>query len=215
MNIENRSHVETAGKREPEEKRKLRILAGAEKLFLHRGFSGASMRDIAKNAEVSLGNLYNHFANKEEIFDSLIEMHSPATEIEKLMRFVEEDRFPVNMIEFAASLKNIVDNNMVFIRLVDIDGVEFGGKKTLRIITESVARVGGPLSELFEKHIEMGYVRPMDTKIGLPFFVLMLAAIFVVGNRFGIFEDLRLLGKDENYVLRQITDILMLGMLPR
>jgi AcrR family transcriptional regulator len=44
-----------------------RILSAAVYLFLEQGFSRTSVREIAKKANTSIGNLYHHFPNKHEI----------------------------------------------------------------------------------------------------------------------------------------------------
>ena len=44
------------------------ILHAARREFLTNGFKNASMRNISKNAEVTLSNIYNYFRNKDEIF---------------------------------------------------------------------------------------------------------------------------------------------------
>lgn len=48
-------------------------------LFLNQGFHSSNLRDIAKKAHVTTGAMYNHFKNKEDLFDALIE--SSASEL--------------------------------------------------------------------------------------------------------------------------------------
>lgn len=48
------------------------ILDGARKVFLDRGFDGASMMDIAKAAGVSKGTLYVYFKDKDDLFDGMV-----------------------------------------------------------------------------------------------------------------------------------------------
>ena len=50
-----------------------RIVKAAKKEFLKYGFTDASLRRIAKEAEIGVSGLYKHFASKEEMFDSLVE----------------------------------------------------------------------------------------------------------------------------------------------
>jgi AcrR family transcriptional regulator len=57
------------------EQTRLRILASAKKDFLENGFSGASLRTIAKNAGVTTGALYGYFSDKDALFDALVGEH--------------------------------------------------------------------------------------------------------------------------------------------
>ena len=44
--------------------------------FVERGFHATAMREIAQQAGLSLGGIYNHFDSKDQIFDKvLIEKH--------------------------------------------------------------------------------------------------------------------------------------------
>src|SRR3954449_8189961 len=49
------------------------ILDGARKLFLDLGFDGASMGEIARAAGVSKGTLYVYFADKNRLFEAIME----------------------------------------------------------------------------------------------------------------------------------------------
>jgi len=54
-----------------ESAKRRQILEGARKVFLARGFDGASMGEIAKAAGVSKGTLYVYFDSKESLFAAL------------------------------------------------------------------------------------------------------------------------------------------------
>ena len=43
------------------------IIAAAKQEFLEKGYKGASMREIAKKAHMTVGNLYRYYKNKEDI----------------------------------------------------------------------------------------------------------------------------------------------------
>lgn len=60
----------------PKEKdTKQRILEVANRLFAERGFSGTSIREIAKEAEVNLSAVNYHFTNKETLYSNVFEMN--------------------------------------------------------------------------------------------------------------------------------------------
>src|SRR5271169_1633578 len=49
------------------------IIDGARKVFLDLGFDGASMGEIARSAGVSKGTLYVYFADKNRLFEAIVE----------------------------------------------------------------------------------------------------------------------------------------------
>lgn len=49
------------------------VLEAAEAIFAAQGFQGAGMEDIARQAELSVGSLYNVFPGKEALFAAVIE----------------------------------------------------------------------------------------------------------------------------------------------
>ncbi|KLU66364.1 HTH-type transcriptional repressor Bm3R1 [Desulfosporosinus acididurans] len=50
-----------------------RIIMEAMKEFQDRGFLHGSMRTIANNAGVAIGNVYRYFKNKEDLFNEIVE----------------------------------------------------------------------------------------------------------------------------------------------
>jgi AcrR family transcriptional regulator len=51
---------------------KQNIIRSALAQFRENGYCGASMRDIAANADIVTGNIYRYFKNKEELLDSTV-----------------------------------------------------------------------------------------------------------------------------------------------
>jgi len=49
------------------------IVAGARKVFMDLGFDGASMGEISRAAGVSKGTLYVYFADKNRLFEAIVE----------------------------------------------------------------------------------------------------------------------------------------------
>jgi AcrR family transcriptional regulator len=57
--------------------RKNAILLAANHHFAHHGFRGASLRDIARDAGVSLTLLNHHFGSKFQLLSAVIDAHRP------------------------------------------------------------------------------------------------------------------------------------------
>ncbi len=58
-------------KEREKERRRQQILVAAKRVFSAKGFSKATMEDIAREAELSPGTLYLYFINKDELYASL------------------------------------------------------------------------------------------------------------------------------------------------
>lgn len=59
------------------------ILSAAKKLFYEKGYNNASIRGIAKNSGITVGNVYRYFENKESVLEGVV---SPV--YEKIMDYI-------------------------------------------------------------------------------------------------------------------------------
>ena len=60
---------------EEKEKKQQKIMEKGEELFLKKGAEGFGMRELAKEAEMTVGNLYNYFQSKRELWFAIINKH--------------------------------------------------------------------------------------------------------------------------------------------
>src|SRR5438477_476751 len=58
---------------EEDSSKRRQVLDGARKVFMDLGFDGASMNEIARSAGVSKGTLYVYFADKNRLFEAIVE----------------------------------------------------------------------------------------------------------------------------------------------
>jgi AcrR family transcriptional regulator len=58
-------------KQRERERRRQQIIVAAKRVFSEKGYSKATMEDIAREAELSPGTLYLYFKNKDELYASL------------------------------------------------------------------------------------------------------------------------------------------------
>jgi AcrR family transcriptional regulator len=71
MVAHHRTTVDLAADEDSSKRRQ--ILDGARKVFMDLGFDGASMGEIARSAGVSKGTLYVYFADKNRLFEAIVE----------------------------------------------------------------------------------------------------------------------------------------------
>lgn len=111
-------------------RRKRRVEDAALVLFRERGFHGVGIRDIAREAGVSLGNLYNYYAQKEDIFESILtrlyaEFGAPDS---ILAKYLGHSRFPDDIEEFGLAIGRMVEEHADYLTLVYVDIAEFDGR---------------------------------------------------------------------------------------
>ena len=66
------------GTRLPRAARRAQILEAAQDVFVHKGYHGSGMEDIAERAGVSKPVLYQHFPGKLELYLALVDKHTEA-----------------------------------------------------------------------------------------------------------------------------------------
>ncbi len=96
------------------------------------------MRQIANEAGIAVGGIYNHFPGKEAIFVALLERHQPYSDIVTGLDAVSGEN-ATDMVEEAARV--VFDELMedpVFIRLALIDLQEFDGDTLFRVATQMI-----------------------------------------------------------------------------
>jgi AcrR family transcriptional regulator len=102
----------------------------ALKLFCAQGFHGTSMRQIAQRSRVSLGNIYNYYRTKDELFTSIVNHYAVVMnrERQKLLDSVK-DPFDARQVEaMARMIRDLVYRHGDFWLLMYVDVTEFGNR---------------------------------------------------------------------------------------
>lgn len=112
-----------------------RILQAASDLFTTQGFHGTSTREIAAKAGVSLGNIYNYFGNKEELFVSLLESREEEyfRPDQPLIKALSSTAFPDNIEQLGFASRETVEKFSAYILLIYVDVVEFKAKHVVKL----------------------------------------------------------------------------------
>ena len=106
------------------------ILAGARRVFMDLGFDGASMNEIARAAGVSKGTLYVYFADKNRLFEAIVEQES-----------LEQGKLAFNFDPARDATTTLLDFGQAYIQLLCRPG---GGSatRTVMAIAERMPEVG-------------------------------------------------------------------------
>jgi AcrR family transcriptional regulator len=189
------------------------ILEAALELFSSRGFRSTSVRDIATHAELSTGNVYHHFPDKETIFRTLLDQYWTAIENPDFPfnRALAMGTFPENLEEIGHAARESVAEYRRYVALIYVDVVEFEGSHIRKFYADMAQRFADFMAErpdpaIFSSHLRPG-IRPLSAVMLASRFFLNYFAVeilFGVPNHFG---------KDTESVIHEISDILRHGML--
>lgn len=129
---------------------RLAIEDAAIELFMEQGYHATSMRQIAEQAELALGGIYNHFKSKEEIFEAIIVDKHPYKKILPLILEVEGE----TMDDFLGHAARVVIKELTsqpyYIKLMMIEIAEFNGAHGAILIKE----IAPKLLPVFERIIK-------------------------------------------------------------
>jgi AcrR family transcriptional regulator len=112
-----------AGKRG--DKTQADIIRAAHNLFLSNGYHGTSMRQIAAEAGIALGTIYNHFASKEDIFFSVLVEWHPFHDVMPAMQAAQGETVEAFVRDAADRMVASTQNRIDYLNLIFIELVEF------------------------------------------------------------------------------------------
>ena len=110
------------------ERTRLAIEEAAYELFLEQGYSATSMRQIAEQADLALGGIYNHFSGKEEVFEAIIKERHPYKQILPVILAAPGESLTEFVRNAAHELVDELGRRPDFIRLMFIEIVEFSSR---------------------------------------------------------------------------------------
>lgn len=109
------------------------IIRSAHQLFMLRGYHGASMRQIAQQAGLAVGGIYNHFSNKEDIFLAVLMRHHPYFDVLPAMEAAQGETIEEFVRDAARRMVGELGERKEFLNLIFIELVEFEGQHIPRL----------------------------------------------------------------------------------
>jgi AcrR family transcriptional regulator len=195
---------------ERSERSRSQILDAALTMFSTVGYHGTSMRDIAREAGVSTGNVYHQFPDKESLFRALLDQYfaaiaSPDFPFNKALA-----AFPGDLNALALAARESVRQYRRHVSLIYVDVVEFDGTHIRKFYADMASRFERFLA-LNGDRMQLERLRPdvsplaavmLASRFFLQYFTVEL--LFGVPNHFGL---------DTDRAVAEIVDILEHGML--
>jgi AcrR family transcriptional regulator len=132
-----------------------RIVEAAWTVFAQKG-RATTMADVAAAAEVSYGLAYRYFANKEALYQALVEesLHVSAAAME---RFVEQSGTPRERI--IALISGLVNTRRTRPELAQLLAHVLGDAATPTVLREQAGQIGRVVQDLLRQLIVEGQAR--------------------------------------------------------
>ena len=186
--------------------RRAQILSGAAEVFSHKGFQGATIREIAAKAGVADGTIYNYFDGKHEILLAIAdEAEWPA-----LFALLEETELGdrAAMVSVMEKALDLSETRLPFIKVLLSEAWTDDAILTGQAV-ERVGLIHQQLAEYIARHIEAGIFRPIDPDVGARLLLGMFGAL-IVPTFLGVAP---LPSAEERHVLAEtIVDMLLDGI---
>lgn len=191
-----------------------RTLEAAQALFSRQGFGATSMREIAREAGLSVGNVYHHFPNKEALFERLLadyweRLLDPESPLTKLFQRAE---FPDDLTEMAYAIEEVVTANKESILLIYVDVIEFKGAHLRNFYSGMAERFRAVYGERLAARQAAGELGDIDPLVGVMTAVRWFFYFFTVEKCFGISTHL---GLPEEKAVDEFVRLFRYGLLPR
>ncbi|MGW8250307.1 MAG: TetR/AcrR family transcriptional regulator [Anaerolineales bacterium] len=101
------------------------IIDAAHHLFISNGYHGTSMRQIASQAGIALGTIYNHFSSKEDIFFYVLVAWHPFYDVMPALQAAEGETVEAFVRDAADRMVANTQDRLDYLNLMFIELVEF------------------------------------------------------------------------------------------
>jgi AcrR family transcriptional regulator len=140
------------------------ILEAAMALFAEKGFHGVSMQEIAAQAGVAVGTLYNFFVSKEALYTALMEVCASGV-AELVMPILDDSHVgPLDKIRQVINIhERIVRENAPYIRLSQSRYSDHSMQVKLEARGQAaLRRIQTRMAEVIAEGVSQGVFRDMD-----------------------------------------------------
>jgi AcrR family transcriptional regulator len=147
---------------EEQARRRAEIFIAAAQLFLKKGFTETSMREIGEAAGMGKSTLYDYYRTKDEILVSYFveELHTITRRAEDIRRMALPAAEKLRRILYA-QLEYILDNKDVYVPLaVEVQRLSAQSQKDIHSHRHAYQDM---ICRLIESGIEEGSFRPVDS----------------------------------------------------
>jgi len=130
------------------------ILNAAHHLFIKQGYHGTSMRQIAREAGIALGGLYNHFSGKEAVFEAVYYAFHPYHQVFPAILEAQGENLDLLVRDAIHRMMAVVEGRPDFMNLMFIEMVEFKSTHARQLFSSLLPAGMKLLEHLVEQYPE-------------------------------------------------------------
>lgn len=163
---------------QPRRDRREDILTASLNLFATKGFHGTTMRDIAKEANITEGLIYHYFASKRDLFRAIIEEYSFLPLLRTLPDLAEQLDLRGLLTVLARGFFDVLRQNTQLVRLLLQEVQVFPEEKEAffaDMVGESITELAGILGARMNQRARS----QVDPQVASRLFFNSLLAFFV------------------------------------
>ena len=186
------------------------ILAASLHLFSEKGFHGTSMRDIAREADITEGLIYHYFAGKRDLFRAIIDEHSFLPLLRTLPELAAQLDLRALLIVLARGFFDVLRENKELTRLLLQEVQVFPEEKEAffsDFVRESIEKLG----QVLEGRMNEKARAQVDPHMAARLFFNSLLAFFVEQEILG---GNQVLPADEGSYIEHLVDMFVKRMGP-
>lgn len=189
------------------------VLDAALRLFSQNGYGATSVRQIAEEAEVSVGAVYHHFPDKESMFRTLIEEYKTITNEPRFpfYRAIRTGLFPNNLEQLGYAARDSVRQYRDYQALFFVDVIEFQGDHVREFYAGMAERFSAFVEEQREKGDDMSarMRNGVSPRSALLLVSRLFFSYFQMEILFGVAEPF---GKSSAEMVQEVADIIRCGI---
>jgi len=192
--------------REPHHTRRDRredILAASLHLFATKGFHGTSMRDIAREAEITEGLIYHYFESKRDLFRAIIDEYSFLPLLRTLPDLADQLDLRALLIVLARGFFDVLKQNTELTRLLLQEVQVFPEEKEV-FFADAVNQSILELAKILEGRMNEKARSQVDPEMAARLFFNALLAFFVEQEILG---GKHMLPADEGSYIEHLVDM--------
>jgi AcrR family transcriptional regulator len=188
---------------QPKRDRREDILRASLHLFAEKGFHGTSMRDIAREADITEGLIYHYFASKRDLFRAIIEEHSFLPLLRTLPDLAGQLDLRALLIVLARGFFDVLRQNTELVRLL-LQEVQVFPEEKEAFFADAVGESIRELAQVLETRMNARARTQVDPQVASRLFFNSLLAFFVEQEILG---GKHLLPADEGIYVEHIVDM--------